>query len=552
MLPLIRMTSRTDSRGIVSTQNDGSDIPADDTVNVVPEQLQRGAFAEAEASCRAILASRPAHHEALHMLGLAVAQQGRLEEAVGHIQAAIALRRDVPALHSNLGNVQKLLGRQEAALASFDTALALAPDYAEAHSNRGNVLRELGRDDEALADYDAAIALAPHFADAHYNRGVVLQGMDRPLDALESYQAAINRAPAYAQAHNNRGLALQTLGRHDEALAAFAAASRLRPDYAEAHLHEGFCRLAAGDFRRGWPKYEYRRRLPGFPGRADRPPHLLWPGAALRAGTTVLLWAEQGLGDTLQFCRYAAVAADRGARVVLEVQPALKSLLRNTPGIDSIHAQGEPAPDFDFHSPLLSLPLLAGTDFSNMPAAVPYVHADPQRIQKFSARLGEKRRPRIGVVWSGNPSPYDRNDHRRSIPFEQFARLLHPAVQWVSLQKETREQDRRLSVNSGVIDVQDDIRDFADTAALAGLMDRVISIDTAVAHLAGAMAKPLWVLLPQQADWRWFRERQDSPWYPTATLFRQAQPGDWSDVLARVAVALQAWLQAPDSSAMTD
>lgn len=501
--------------------------------------MQQGAWAAAESAYRKIIAVDPGQVDALHLLGLALAQQGRLDEAAVQIRAAIGVRDDLPALHSNLGNVQKLLGRLDDALASYERALLLQPDHVEARSNRGNVLRDLGRETEALAEYDAAIALAPAFADAHYNRGVVLHGLNRFADAVGAYRMAISHAPSHANAHNNLGLALQALDRRAEALAAFGRAAQLQPDFVEARLHEAFCRLGDGDFAQGWLLYEDRRRLPGFRMPAGRTADRQWRGLLPKSGTTVLLWAEQGLGDTIQFCRYAQVIAGSGAKVIIEVQPALKSLLQGMAGGVTVVAQGEPVPAFDFHCPLLTAPMMAGTDFSNMPAAVPYIHADPLRVERFSATLGARQRPRIGVVWSGSPNPYNRNDHRRSVPLELFRELFHPDAQWVSLQKELRSADAPLFAQSGVVDMRQQLADFSDTAALIELMDLVISIDTSVAHLAAAMGKPLWILLPHQADWRWFLERTDSPWYPTARLFRQTSAGEWTDVLARVSAELQ-------------
>lgn len=521
-----------------SNKNEGAPLPGN-AMDQALALLQRGSLAEAEGLYRRIAAADPGHFDALHMLGLAVAQQGRLDEAVGIMRAAIRLRDDLPAVHSNLGNVQKLLGRLDDALASYNRALELDADYAEAYSNRGNVFKDFGRNTEALADYDAAIARAPDFADAHYNRGVVLHGMNRLGEALIAYQKAIACAPTNAQAHNNQALVLEALFRREEALLSFSRASQLRPDFVEAHLNEGFCRLLGGDFRNGWPKYEFRRRLSGMHNPAGRPENRRWLAAASPQGSTVLLWAEQGLGDTIQFFRYAGVVAGLGAKVLLEVQPALKSLLSTIPGPAAIYAQGETIPDFDFHSPLLSVPMLLGTDFRNIPADVPYIRANREKVEKFSRLLGEQRRPRVGVVWSGNPNPYNQNDHRRSVPLELFRKLLHPGVQWVCLQKDIRPADQPAFGQLDIIDARRELDDFSATAALLELMDLVISIDTSVAHLAGAMGKPVWILLPHLPDWRWFLDREDSPWYPTARLFRQRQRGDWDDVVTRIKAALQ-------------
>lgn len=512
----------------------------DDVMDQALALLQQGALAEAEVLYHKIIADAPDHVDAQHLLGLVVAQQGRLDEAVGILRTVIGLRDDLSAAHSNLGNVLKLQGRLDDALASYNRALELDADNAEAYSNRGNVFRDLGRNTEALADYDAAIARSPDFADAYYNRGVVLQGTNRLDEALIAYQRAIACAPGNAQAHNNLALVLEVLFRREEALLNYSRATQLNPDFALAQLNESFCRLLDGDFRNGWPKYEYRRKLPGMRNPGGRPESRQWLAATPPRGSTVLLWAEQGLGDTIQFSRYAAVLAGLGVKVMLEVQPPLKALLSTIPGLTAVCAQGEAIPDFDFHSPLLSVPMLLGTDFSNIPADVPYICAYRAKVEKFSRLLGEKQRLRVGVVWSGNPNPYNQNDHRRSVPLELFRELLDPRVQWVCLQKDIRPPEQPLFDQLDIVDFRHKINDFSGTAALMELMDLVISIDTSVAHLAGAMGKPTWILLPHLPDWRWFLDREDSPWYPTARLFRQHQHGDWGAVVERIKAELHA------------
>ena len=344
--------------------------------------------------------------------------------------------------------------------------------------------------------------------------------------------------PDHAEAYYNRGIALQSMLRLPEALESYRRAVALRPDYALAHWNESLCRLLMGDFEGGWREYEWRREVREFAPQYHDFPRPLWLGEQEVAGRTILLHAEQGFGDTLQFCRYASLLAARGARVILEVQPPLKSLLTRLSGPAMVLAQGEPLPEFDLHCPLMSLPLACGTTLDTVPAAERYLTADPERVAACSARLGNTARPRVGLVWSGNPA--HGNDYARSIALVDLLGSLDGAgVTFVSLQKDVRSHDRAtLAARADILHCGEELRDFDDTAAWIEAMDLVISVDTSVAHLAGALGKPVWVLLPYAPDWRWLLEREDSPWYPTARLFRQPRSGDWDGVLLAVACAL--------------
>ncbi len=376
-------------------------------------------------------------------------------------------------------------------------------------NNRGNTLKELKRYDDALASYDRALALEPGFAGAHHNRGVTLQ----------------------------------ELKRYDDALASYERASALRPDFVEAHWNESLVRLQLGDFHGGWRKYEqgWKTGLRGEPRGFAQP---RWTGAEPLAGRTLLLHVEQGFGDTIQFVRYAPLAAAAGARVILEAYPLLTTLLSEVEGVNAVVSRGEPLPAFDLHCPLLSLPLAFGTELDTIPARVPYLTAPPARLARWGARLPRAGGLRVGLAWSGRETP----DPNRSVALAQLAPLFDlPGIHFVSLQKDVRDSDEAaLRGRPELLHLGPDLADFADTAAVIEQLDLVISIDTAVAHLAGALGKPVWILLPFSSDWRWLLDRDDSPWYPTARLFRQDETRAWDTVIARVRAALKGFATRDD------
>jgi hypothetical protein len=322
------------------------------------------------------------------------------------------------------------------------------------------------------------------------------------------------------------------LGRYDDALQSYQQASALKPDFANVQWNEGFCRLLLGDFAKGWEKYESRWQIEDIckPRDFSQP---RWSGDTDVQDKTILLYAEQGLGDTLQFCRYVELLADLGAKVFLEVPASLKTLLTSLRGVSGFISRGDDLTGIDYHCPLLSLPLACQTRLETIPANIPYLFSQPDKVQRWHDRLGQKTQPRVGVVWSGNSA--HKNDRNRSLPLPELLTLRTADWQLISLQKELRGSDAALLAEQPVLQhYGEQLRDFSDTAALIELMDVVISVDTSVAHLAAAMGKPTWILLPYAPDWRWLLEREDSPWYPTVRLFRQTRHGDWHSVLERV------------------
>jgi tetratricopeptide (TPR) repeat protein len=494
-------------------------------------------FDNALASYDRALAIKPDYAEALNYRGNALRELKRLPEALASYQRAIALRPDYTDALNNCANALKGLKRFSDALAYYNRVLELRPNHAETLNNRGNALRELKRFDEALANYDRALAARPDYADALNNRGIALQWLNRFDEALSSYNRAAELWPNYAEALNNRGNALQQLQRFDEALASYDRAIAVRPEFAEFHYNKALCMLLVGDLDRGWQEHEWRWQCQWLRKSKRAFAQPLWTGAESIAGKTVLLHAEQSFGDTIQFCRYAPLIEDRGARVVLEVPRPLHRLMTTLTGTTQIIPRGDAPPEFDFHCPLMSLPLACGTRLETIPSITPYLRADPAAASVWSKKIGRKRRPWIGLAWSGRPTHV--NDHNRSMSLRSLLPLLETDATFISLQKDIRADDVAiLKDQKGLIDLTDALEDFSDTAALISKLDLVISVDTSIAHLAGALAKSVWVLMPFLPDWRWQLNRDDSPWYPTARLFRQDQTRTWDAVVARVRVAL--------------
>lgn len=496
---------------------------------------------EALASFDATLAVRPDYAEALNTRAAALLQLGRPQEALASCESALSLKSEFPEALSNRGVALGHLGRLEEALASFDRALQLKPDYVAALTNRGKALFDLHsveRAEEALAACDKALAVNPGDAGALANRAHLLFQLERPQEALASSERALTVRPDSAEALNTRAAALYGLGRANEALASHAAAIAISPDFAEAHWNEALCRLALGDFATGWQKYEWRWRTK-FGARDKRDlAGPLWLGKEDLCGKTVFLHAEQGYGDTLQFCRYAPAVAARGATVILAVPAPLKSLLRTLPGVEQVVSEYDRSRPIDFHCPLMSLPLAFGTEVETIPAPVPYLWPNPYRTATWRERLTQYGGLKIGLVWAGSRKLGGRPVDLRAMRLDQLRQIGGvPGVTLVSLQKgEPASQIR--TAGFVIHDWTDELADFADTAALVAALDLVITVDTSVAHLAGALGKPVWVLLHHIPDWRWRLHRDHTAWYPTMRLFAQFDLGDWPGVVRRTCAEL--------------
>jgi tetratricopeptide (TPR) repeat protein len=517
------------------------------------QSLQQGRAQEAWDAFHAVLRLDPDNALGHHMVGLIALQHGQLEMGVDSLRRSIALDPGDPAAYGNLANGLRDLGRTDEALEAYAKALAMAPSFLDALHNRAVLHSRLGRFEEALADYDRALAQEGRIPGLHNARANALLALGRHAEALDACGAALRLDPGNGDAHLNRASVLAELGRHEEAMADYDACLAVQPGRPAALYYSGTAALTLGDYERGWARYEARRDFGGVrrtgPGDGFAQPQ--WTGEAPLAGKTILLWSEQGLGDTLQFCRYANLAKAQGATVILQVETPLVSLLATLEGADRVLPKGAPLPDFDLHASLMSLPHAFGTRLETVPAEVPYLHAAPHQIAAWSQRLGPKTRPRVGLAWAGGFQA-DRTDlrtvyQRRDIPLQMLAPLAGAEVDFVSLQKgEPGQGDLARLAAAGwdgpaVLDVAARLHDFSDTAALIETLDLVITVDTAVAHLAGALGKPVWILNRFDTCWRWMRDRTDSPWYPTARLFRQTTFGDWAPVVAEVVGALRAF-----------
>ena len=496
-----------------------------------------GRLNEALAAFNEAIAAEPARVDAIYNSAVALERLGRAGEAIERCERVLGHDPGHARALACRGNAYLQLKRHDDALHSYALALAIEPHAADIQCNRGTALRFLQRYDEALASYDAVLAHDADFAEAWTNRSSVLQDLHRYDEAMASLDRALALRPDHPTNWLNRGNLHYELSQPADALAAYERAIALNPDYADAHFSRASLYLVEGDFARGWAEYEWRLRDAQL-ARHYRPfAQPLWQGDTPLDGKTILVHAEQGFGDTLQFCRYVPLLAARGARVVLEVQPPLRALMASLVGAAQVVARGDPLPAFDCQCPLLSLPHAFRTELATIPRGTRYLHADPARVAHWAERLGERRRPRIGLAWSGNPE--HRNDHNRSIAFAELAPLFDLDVDWVSLQKPVRARDEAGLAAAPMRRVGDELGDFADTAALLQSLDLVIAVDSAVAHLAGALGHPVWVLLPEPPEWRWMRERSDSPWYPTARLFRQVAAGEWAGAIDAVRAAIE-------------
>ncbi len=495
---------------------------------------ERGELERAERLYVKVLQKDSGHFDALHLLAMLNYQRGRLDAAEKLLRSALRIDGTRADAHADLGLVLLAMGRCEEALAGYEAAHAAAPHDPDALNGRGVALLRLDRAAEALASFERALALAPDHIDALGNRGNALLALNRPHAAIASYDAGLRIAPRHARLLTNQAVALRRLDRPHEALLGLNRALSGNPNFGEARFVESLVKLALGDFAAGWSGYESRWATAALaPHRRDftRP---LWLGEEPLAGKTILLYAEQGYGDTIQFVRYAPRVVALGARVILEVQPELVRLLSARTDIEVV-AHGQPLPAFDLQCPLMSLPLAFRTQLTTIPADIPYLLPPVEEGAALAKIAGlarpPDRKPLVGLVWSGDR--LHKNDLNRSIPLATLRPLLDlPHLQFVSLQQEIRPEDAEILRAHSRLQALGQFPDFAATAAAIARLDAVIAVDTAVAHLAGALGKPLLLLLPFGADFRWLRERCDSPWYPSARLFRQHAFNDWGRALA--------------------
>lgn len=523
---------------------------------------------------RALVLS-PRNAALLSNLGLVMRALGRPQEALDLYDRALDIQPDFAQAWGNRGNALRDAGQSLQAVESYRKALALQPGYAQswhglglayndlkqwqdavdaftqalsyqadmtvACLDMGNALREMERFEEALAAYDKAVDLRPSYAEAWSNRGVLLKRMGRMQEALQSYQKAIALEPDFIDALVNCSTLLKEMMDLDASMAMNRRALALKADNSGAHLNLAICHLLRGEFDEGFAHYEWRWKTEQLQASVRPFVQPLWTGEQSLQGKTILLHAEQGLGDTVQFCRYAQLLKQRGAHVVMEVQAPLLPLLHSLEGVDVWLRQGDALPVFDYQCPLLSLPWALKTTPATVPMDVPYLAADKGLVAEWGQRLGSSSRKRVGLVWSGRPE--HKNDHNRSMSLQLLEPLLRMDAEFHCLQKEFRAADLALDPAAmGIRLWADQLTSFAETAALISHMDLVIAVDTSVAHVAAALGKPVWLMLPYSPDWRWLLGRDDSPWYPEMRLFRQDTGSDWAGVVQR----LQAALSQPD------
>ena len=500
---------------------------------------------EALADYNKVIALQPHCIDALNNAGIVLAAIGDSEAAVASYDKALALRPDFPEAFNNRGVALKALGRNEEAVASFSAATGLRPDYFAALRNQAETLVALKQPAEALACYDRALQLEPADPLLHNNRGAMLRELCRYEEALLGAERALALQPNYPDAFNNRGVALGALGRHAEALQSFRAALALKPDNINAHWNLSLCLLRLGEFDEGWREHEWRWKKPDFLQHIYNFPQPRWQGNEDIAARTILLSAEQGLGDAIQFVRYADLIAERGAKILLFVPAPLVELFSASFPDAYVFSKAVELPPFDFQCPLLSLPLAFATRVETIPASVPYLKAPISRTTAWETQWSATEPMQIGLVWAGNAS--HTNNSNRSIPLRALAPLFsNDNIRFFSLQKDMSREDRRWLDGFPQVSILDEsLKDFADTAAVISRLDLVITVDTAVAHLAGALGKPVWILLPFVSDWRWLPGRTNSPWYPTARLYWQPMTGDWSRTIEQLASDLQSFLPTP-------
>lgn len=495
---------------------------------------------EALVSYDHAIALYPSYAEAHNNRGLVLLGLKRFEEALESYHRALEINPQYVEAYCHQGDVLFHLERFDEALASYDQSISLAPVRASLHNNRGAVLLKLKRFEEAVESFDLAIELGHEAAEIHLNRANALMQLNRFSDALADYTIGIKKRPEDAGAYCNLGVAQLELGCFDAAMASYERAIQLQPDLGVAYWNKAVLLLLLGHYQLGWELYEW-----GLKTDLRRPPHLpeadfegFWRGEENIEGKKLLIHGEQGFGDVLQFSRYALIMQSKGASVTLAVREPLVGILSTlSDQIEVIDSENE-LPAFDFQCLMLSLPSILGTTLESIPKNTPYLHPDRSKIDYWQRKLGKRNALRVGLLWFGSAS--NPRDKIRSLQLDALAPLLEMPFEFHSLQNEVRDSDQPvLEVFRQIQQHQDELKDFTDTAALISELDLVITVDTAVAHLAGALGKPIWILLPFVPDWRWMNDRQDSPWYPSARLFRQAKQGDWKNVISNVRDELQ-------------
>jgi tetratricopeptide (TPR) repeat protein len=512
----------------------------------------------------------PDYAQAYSNKGIALTELNLLDEALQNYTLAITIKPDYANAHYSKANILRKLKRPKEALESYKKAIKLEPDnaeyffkqgvvldelkqfdaaiksykkaikigknYPDAYYNIGNILEKREEFNEALLNYDKAIHLKPDYKNAYYNKGVILDKLERFEEALKNYDKAISIKEDWAEAYSAKAKILNKLNRLDEAIQNYNQAIEVDSNYVGAYINKAILLLLLGDFQKGFELYEWRFKDTDSEITKCEFSQPLWLGNESLQDKTILLHSEQGISDAIQFCRYAKEVSNLGAKVILQVHKSLIKLLHNLDGVDKVISEGNV--EFDYRCPMLSLPHAMKTTIDTIPQTDAYIFSDKKIVSIWKERLGTKTKPRVGIVWSGNAK--HKNDHNRSIALKDFIKYLPKDYEYISLQKEIIDSDKKtLKKNKHIKYFGDEIKDFSDTAALCELVDLVISVDTSVAHLSAAMGKETWILLPYIPDWRWLLDTKDSPWYNSVQLYRQNENRDWNSVLEKVASDLK-------------
>jgi tetratricopeptide (TPR) repeat protein len=539
-----------------------------------------GRFDEAIASYDNALEARPDFVEAIVNRGNALVQMKRFEEALATYDHALAIRPENATVLNNRGSVLNALGRFDEAVASYDKALTIRPVFVEALNNRGISLislrhfeealanckqalaarpgspqalatqglahHELGHLEDAVASYDKALAADPQNAELRCRRGRALSAQGRSADALADYDAAVTNRPDHAESYNERGLVLTELRLFPEALTSFRKAQEVQPDFIAAHRNELKLHLLTGDFRRAWWKEDQQWKWEKAPASHSKSKERQWDGLQLVSQKTVLLHGGQSHADIIQFCRYIPRLSARGARVIVDVAPRLRELLGGMPGVAQTTSGDDDGLAFDLHCPFGSLPRAFATTLDTVPNVVPYLPVAPDVAEQWNGKLGPKERPRIGLVWSGD---VQQEKAAGAMGLPAFLKLLNADATFVCAQSDITDADaEQLRQRPEILTLGDAHDDFSEAAALISRLDLLITVDSSMAHLAGALGKPVWVLLRHTPDWRWLIDREDSLWYPTARLFRQGANRNWNEVIERVDAELRKFVDANGAS----
>ena len=534
--------------------------------------LQLNNFSESTIRLKRAISINGSVPEAYFNLGLAYEKLGKFQESIANYEHATQLQPNYIEAYVNRGNLLQALRRYQEALDSYDKAISLNPNHAESYNNRGNALQALLKTDEALISYDKAISLNPNHAESYNNRGNALQALLKSDEALISYEKAISLNPNYVDAYNNLGNLFKYLGKVTEAKNNYSRALSLNPKFLPALYNSAvisfdqgdlinaiklykeliaidpkhpdgnwnlsICYLMIGNYELGWEQYEYRWLTPSAPFYQNKRLYSkpLWSGKESLNNKTIFIYFEQGYGDTIQFCRYMSLFNELGANVILQVQKPLLMLLKSLGGAINLIPDNCNPPNFDYHCPLLSLPLAFRTRLGNIPKYQSYIAPNTDKVEYWKSKLGPKNKFRVGLSWSSTSNFKD--DHKRSLSFAQFANLFPNNTkdfEFICLQKEIKTSDKVAFSNANMIQFYgNELEDFSDTAALMSQVDLVISTCTSIPHLSCAMGIPTWILLSYVPDWRWLMKQTDSPWYPSATLYRQNQLGEWSSVLEQI------------------